>query len=606
VRGPQNAVDELMKNLLAFIEQEEKDELERGFTLTFDFPQRFANQLIGKGGSNIRKLREEFDVDIQVNDGKVELKGPEAKANACKAHILALGKKLEDEATYVLKVKPQFHRDLIGKQGAQVNRLQERYNVRINFPRSAAAADDDVSIAEGETARRSNQAPDEVVIRGPKRGADEARDELLNLLQYTMDTSHTATVSVQQSHLPKLIGAGGRELDALRLATGASIDVPNARDGPDPSGRAEVKIKGSKKQVEEARRQIEEAAKAFDATVSRSVDVDRKHHRNIIGAGGNNLRNIVLSAGGSDDKSAMARMVRFPKSEAEGNTIRLEGDEDVVDKIIAQINDFVLERENQTTEMVEVAPEKHRLLIGRGGEIRRNLESQFSVAIDIPRQTVSGPQRSQVKVAGQPSAVEQAMQHILELVKDQENQTMSIPNKYHHIIADNGQFFRRLRNDHRVTVDHAGQKPPTKTGAPAPKRGGALPLITDDSDSSADNFSWELHDLHSDAADGEIPWVLSGPSAEDVQKAQSRLKAALEEASRHDSTGFLILPDPRAYRLIIGPGGSEINKIRKDTGTKITVPKTQSQSEAIEITGSRSGCEEAKETIINIVKSGSA
>lgn len=286
VRGPTDRADAFVQNLLAFIAQEKQDELERGFTLTFDFPQKFANQLIGRKGENIRKLREEYDVDIQVNDGKVELKGPEAKANACKSHILAMSKKLEDEKTYVLKVKPQYHRDLIGAKGSGVNRLQERYNVRIQFPRSGGAADDDVSVAEGEAARRSNQGPDEVVVRGPSRGADQARDELLSLLQYVVDNSNEAVVSVAQSQLPSLIGSGGRELDALRVKTGAQIDVPGARDAPSPSGRAEIKIKGSKQAVAEAKKEIEAAAKTFDSIVSRSIDVDRKHHRTIIGGGG--------------------------------------------------------------------------------------------------------------------------------------------------------------------------------------------------------------------------------------------------------------------------------------------------------------------------------
>lgn len=285
VRGPTDRADEFVQNLLAFIAQEHQDEQERGFTLSFDFPQKFANQLIGRKGENIKKLREEFDVDIQVNDGKVELKGPEAKANACKSHIIAMSKKLEDEKTYVLKVKPQYHRDLIGAKGSGVNRLQDRYNVRIQFPRSTNV-DDDASVAEGETGRRSNQAADEVVVRGPTRGADQAREELLSLLQYVTDNSNEATVSVAQSQLPSLIGTGGRELDALRLKTGAQIDVPGARDAPSPSGRAEIKIKGSKKAVEEAKKEIEAAAKVFDATVTRTLDIDRKHHRTIIGGGG--------------------------------------------------------------------------------------------------------------------------------------------------------------------------------------------------------------------------------------------------------------------------------------------------------------------------------
>jgi len=323
---------------------------------------------------------------------------------------------------------------------------------------------------------------------------------------------------------------------------------------------------------------------------------------------GSNLRNIVLEAGGPDDRQRQARMVRFPKAESEGNAIRIEAAQEIADKIVAQIEELVSQRDSQTTEIVEVPAEKHRLLIGRGGETRRQLESQFKVSLDIPRQTVTGPQRSQVKVAGLPSDVSKAREHIATLIKGQEEQTIQVPLKYHNIISDNGQLFRRLRNDHRVTVDHAGKQPPNKNvgGAPAPRRGGALPLITDDASAATDKFSWELHNLHSDAPDGEIPWALSGPSAEDVQKARARVEAALAEASKHDSVGYLFLPDPSAYRVIVGPGGSEINRIRKQTGCRITVPKQgEGGSEAVEITGSKDGCEDAKDIIMGLVGGGS-
>ena len=50
LRGPKSAVDSLVTKCNAFVEQEKQDEKERGFTLSFDFPQKFANHLIGKGG----------------------------------------------------------------------------------------------------------------------------------------------------------------------------------------------------------------------------------------------------------------------------------------------------------------------------------------------------------------------------------------------------------------------------------------------------------------------------------------------------------------------------------------------------------------------------
>jgi len=278
LRGPAEKVDELANKILAFVEQEKQDEIERGYTITFDYPQKYVNYLIGKKGENIKKYREEFDVDIQVNDGKVEVKGLKAKAEAAKLRIISLGKKLEDEATHVLKIKPQYHRDMIGPKGGQVNRLQERYNVRVQFPRSAPAptAHDDQSA--GDT--------DEVIVRGPKKGADEARDELLSLLQWTIDNSHTATVSVAQNQVPSLIGQGGREMENLRMTTGASIDVPGIRDAVDPSGRVDIKLKGTKKQVEDAKRLLEQRAKVFDENITKSVEVDKKYHKDLIGGGG--------------------------------------------------------------------------------------------------------------------------------------------------------------------------------------------------------------------------------------------------------------------------------------------------------------------------------
>ena len=285
LRGPQDNVDALMQSLLAFIEQEKQDELERGFTLSFDFPQKFASHLIGRGGENINRLREEFDVDIQLQDGKCELKGPEAKANAAKKHILDMGKKLEDEATHHLNIPAQFHRDLIGPSGTQVNRLQDRYNVRVNFPRSKAAGNEDGEDAAAP-AKKSNQGPNEVIVKGPSRGADACRDELLSLLQYVRDNSFTTTVSVAQNQLPSLIGTGGREMEALRLETGAQVDVPNAKEAADSNGRAEIKIKGSKQAVDAAKKMIEERAKVFDDTITKELEVERKFHRTIIGAQG--------------------------------------------------------------------------------------------------------------------------------------------------------------------------------------------------------------------------------------------------------------------------------------------------------------------------------
>ncbi|RAH85912.1 RNA binding effector protein Scp160 [Aspergillus japonicus CBS 114.51] len=609
LRGPSRLVEDLISKIQEFVVEQEKDDLERGYTTTFDFPQKFANFLIGKKGENINKLRDEFDVDIKVENGKVEVKGPKAKADAAKTRIINLGKKLEDETTHTLKIPAQYHRELIGQKGSQVNRLQDRYSVRVQFPRAASDDQETSSEAGGSRPNRSQQAADEVIIKGPSKGADSARDEILSLLQWVVDHSHTATVSVAQAQIPSLIGQRGREMDKLRADTGAQIDVPGANDAPDESGRVQIKIRGTKQQVEEAKKTLLERSGEFDSIVTKTIDVDKKYHKSLIGSGGANIRKIVADAGGPTDGSA-SRLVKFPRPESAESTIKLEGNEQVVDKIIAAIEEFVKERADQVTVTLDVPTIQHRLLIGRGGDTRRNIESKFNITLDIPKQ---GSGRTEIKLKGPSQAVAEAKEHIDGMLKDQQGETVEVPRHLHHVIADNGSFFRRLRNDYRVTVDHAGQQVPAKPVS-EDSRGevngaSSLPLITDEPTDAAEVHSWKVVDNSPAPADpsepATIPWVLAGTS-DNVAKAKSALEKAIANASQQSATGYLILPDPKTYRFVVGQGGSQINAIRKQTGCRINVPKGQAKGEAIEIKGSKDGLEEAKDMILEAVRAGTS
>lgn len=316
----------------------------------------------------------------------------------------------------------------------------------------------------------------------------------------------------------------------------------------------------------------------------------------------------MLNAGVPDNPRELTRTVRFPPQNSLENTIRIEGNSAVVEKVITAIQAFISQKDNQMTKIIEVAPEMHRLLIGQSGEMRKTLESQFKVGIEIPKTSQQGPARSQVKLSGQPEDIERAEVRIMDLIKGQGGKTFQVPRRIHHTISNNGQMFRQLRKDYNVTVDHAGQHPPPRpivaTRSQAASNG-SPPLITDDQDSIR-NLGWEIIDAHrQDTEKGEIPWIVRG-SVDDVAKAQKILEKAIEQAQGQEpsSTGYLVLPDPRSYRLIIGQGGSQINSIRKQTGCKVTVPRDHAKDEAIEIVGSRAGVENAKDIILEVVKNG--
>lgn len=300
-------------------------------------------------------------------------------------------------------------------------------------------------------------------------------------------------------------------------------------------------------------------------------------------------------------------MVKFPRAESNESTIKLEGNGAVVEKIIAAIQDIVKEKEDQVTLTLEVPPSQHRVLIGRGGDTRRGIETKFNITLDIPKQ---GSERSDVRVKGASNSAEEAKEHILALLQEQKGETVEVPRHLHHSVSDNGFFFRRLRNDYQVTVDHAGQQIPPKPTAEDsrdPANGAtSLPLITDDPGESVNAHSWKVVDnsLVADPSQpATIPWVLSGAN-DNVAKAKAALEKAVANASQLSATGYLILPDPKTYRFVVGQGGSQINSIRKQTGCRINVPKSQALGEAIEIKGSTDGVEEAKDLILDAVQAG--
>jgi YbbR domain-containing protein len=98
---------------------------------------------------------------------------------------------------------------------------------------------------------------------------------------------------------------------------------------------------------------------------------------------GSNIQGIVAKAGGT---GTSAEHVRFPRQGEESDDLSVKGTADVVQQIVAAIQAFVDERENQTTETIDVPVSQHRDLIGPGGSIRKKLEEEHAVSINVPRQ----------------------------------------------------------------------------------------------------------------------------------------------------------------------------------------------------------------------------
>jgi predicted PilT family ATPase len=90
----------------------------------------------------------------------IKVTGRQRDAGETKKRILAQVEKLADETIEVLRIARQYHPAIIGTQGKYIQRLQDKYGVRINMPKEDALK------------------PDEVTIRGGKKGVSQTKQEI--------------------------------------------------------------------------------------------------------------------------------------------------------------------------------------------------------------------------------------------------------------------------------------------------------------------------------------------------------------------------------------------------------------------------------------------
>ena len=69
-----------------------------------------------------------------------------------------------------------------------------------------------------------------------------------------------------------------------------------------------------------------------------------------------------------------------------------------------------------------------------------------------------------------------------------------------------------------------------------------MPLITDDASANANTHSFESHSLHNSTEEGDIPWVLAGPSPEAISAARAKLDRYYPEG----------ISDEQRYSRVVG------------------------------------------------------
>jgi KH domain len=147
---------------------------------------------------------------------------------------------------------------------------------------------------------------------------------------------------------------------------------------------------------------------------------------------------------------------------------------------------------------------------------------------------------------------------------------VSVPLKYHHVISQQGNFFRTLRS-FGVQVDQSAL--PQQSAVPS--------RLTDtsariDEAENVPDVQWEVVQNYQNAEDGVSTWTLKARDQAGLGRAHKIIKEAMDHAERMSHVGFLTLSDRSMFPRIVGTKGANVARLRNETGADITVSRENS------------------------------
>lgn len=647
IRGPKNEVERVEKEIKRLAEEAKVNDTINSFTTEFEVESKHVSHLVGKGGSTVAKLREELGVRVDFSDGpgaggsqqvggmnendhhrkkkpiskvSIVIQGRKENVEEAKKRILAQADRLADEVTISLPLLSGLdRRSLIGKGGKYVTRLQDTHLVRINMPR-APTDESGASVSDG----------DNIVIRGPKKGVDAVRKELIELMEYEKENGNTITLTISTKSIPRIVGKGGIQADKIKEESGiGSLDIDKSESA---DGVSKVLIKGTKSSILLAKKMINSIVQEVDDEGSVEIMIEKVYHQTLIGKGGSKLREIVKRAGGDEED---AKMVKFPRS-SDSNQVTIKGSKKLIPKIKEQLEREVQNLKSQIVWGIQIPKSIQPGLIGRGASGLKTLQNQFGVLIHAPgwrewssvadpvnaADDLKGVESNEIfKLVGTKEACLAAAQEMKGKAVPKErvskaSKTVMVPRALHNQVSRNGRLFRDLPK--AIRIDHSNIPTPQAFKIPAAVlekaiAGATIPAtrIDMDEEDAENQMGWCVQEIpeSQESEDGEIPWNIHGPNDEEVEKVSQMIQNRIKKETNTKSpksktfTHLAIAKVPASLMpRIIGRGGNGLRIMNEESEGAMIDVIGKVGSDSLSICGSLEQLEIVKKIIVRFIK----
>lgn len=536
LRGDKKEVDKLYTSLTKLV----KELQESNHTETVSIFKEYYKHIIGKGGININRIRDETQTRIELpsqGDGRITVVGKKANVEKAIAQLNKIQNELASIVTTELTVPNRIHTRLLSNGRRLIRDIEDEFGgVHIIFPKEKGS--------------------DKVTIRGPKDDVERAEKTLKEVAKHCEETTDETSIATKPEYVKFLIGRDGGNVKKLREKY-PSVRIVFPVEGVDQDHQ--ILLIGKKDEVDAVKKIYEKQILDLKETVEISTDVDPKYHKHFITRSAEILKEIQSQNGGCS--------ISFPRQDTGDSKVTIKGSKSCVESAKARIEEIVGDLEAQVTINVEIPETHHRSLMAHLNDLR----SQYNVRIKVPdrgttnENSVDGIGAADlVQITGRDTKCEEAKQALLSLIPI--TKTVNVPLDYHSsLIGRGGETVRSLMNQHAVRVK--------------------IPIA----DEKCEDISISGTSENVDAAIADIQERVAELDRQSDDRKLRSFKISIEVPTKY-------------HQRLIGTGGSFVREISGRHGVQISIPRSDAESEAIHITGYESSCNACREEIEQIVK----
>lgn len=392
-------------------------------------PHRLHTAIIGPKGRFIKQVQDEcggvqihFPSSDQAGSDVVRIRGPKSDVEKARRLLEELvAEKREASFELVVRAKPEFHKFIIGRRGANIEKIRNETSARLVFP------------------ERDDEDQESITIIGRKDAIAAAEKLLLNRIA-ALSNVVEKEISVDPKWHKHFVQRRGELLNSLSEEYGGVVmSFPKNRELQSDK----VRVKGPSECVDDAIKRLLHIVEELQNEVTVNVVLSSKYHRSLIGRNGCNVQAI---------SSEFNVNIKFP---TRGGAVEVNGEDLLVENGHAANNDEVMAVTAAVNDQQE--------------EDASNNSTECNAAVAVESEELTDPSDI-VSISGQSEQCELAKAALLALVPV--TQSVHVPLEFHRlVIGSKGSNIRQFNDlfevQIKVPAEDTGSDELIMIGAPA-------------------------------------------------------------------------------------------------------------------------------------------